>query len=974
MRAELDPASGGVSIESSEVQNNGTSDVLMESAAFTGAEGVSGTWTVDLSGASVALGADGVAGSLGDAEVSRGSSTPIAMSTTFSGFAAGKMVDKSLGSMTLTFKEKVETFAVYSEDDKSLTFYKRGGKPRAGDRFYGKAASRVYEGFEANAYDPYWSNPNKAENTAPWADIAAFAEKAVIADDGIKPASIAGWFTGFGMLKDVSGLSKLETSACTSAEAMFAHCTALESLDLSGMDTSSVTNFFAILFCCESLKSIDLEGVDTSNATKLQDFFNRCSSLSSVDVSGFQTGKCERFNGMFYDCRSLSSLDLSGFDTSRSRSFRWMFTNCSTLAELDLSSFSAASAENDAYMFDGCTGLRQVTLGPDFSWVGTDGYLPAPSQEHIDGADGKWYDAATGAAYAPVEVPNGAGTYVAVNPRSAFAVYSADDRSFNLYKRMNVPAVGDTFEGKTVTKVFTRFETSYSVKWDSVCADIKSVTVVDAGIAPKSTSDWFYNCKNLASVDLGKLDMSGVREMDGMFSGCMNLASIDLSQVGAGNIASMMSAFSSCTALKAIDLSGLTTTSSTDMRGAFSICYELTEITLGQGFVWGAENAKPPSNKTGTKWKADGDGALYSSSELPSGKADTYRLVEVAPTEPPKPIPETAFAVYSADDGSLNLYKRMDVPSAGDTFEGKTVTKVFTRFETSYSVKWDSVCADIKSVTVVDAGIKPKSTSEWFLNCRSLVSVDLGKLDMSRVREMARMFENCDKLTSIGLSQVGSGNIEMMSSAFNNCTALKSIDLSGLTTSSSTYMTSAFTSCYELTEITLGQGFVWTRGDADLPKETASATFGVQWKADSDGSLYSPSEIPSGKADTYRRIPVEGPSVPDKPDIPSKQNVPDSSGSGSSVAATVEAAVSKDASAWTLDDHQIAAGDISAKGEASLSYARAKAELDDGQTWTVKLTDGTEMPYWIVGVLQDGKANGSGKAELTFQIDYESNG
>ena len=557
-------------------------------------------------------------------------------------------------------------------------------------------------------------------------------------------------------------------------------------------------------------------------------------------------------------------------------------------------------------------------------------------------------------------------TFTFSEKRETFAAFSADDGSLNFYKRGTKPAVGEVYNGKTVTNVYTGFEESRDQDWDNVCADIRSVTVVDAGIAPISTVGWFYNCKNLASVDLGKLDMSGVREMDYMFSGCSSLESIDLSQVGAGNIASMMSAFSSCTALKSIDLSGLTTTSATDMRGAFSICYELTEITLGQGFVWGAENAKPPSNKTGTKWKADGDGALYSSSDLPSGKADTYRLTEVAPTEPPKPMPKTSFAVFSADDGSLNLYKRMDVPSAGDTFEGKTVTKVFTGFETSYSVKWDSACADIRSVTVVDAGIKPKSTSEWFLNCRSLVSVDLGKLDMSRVREMARMFENCDKLTSIDLSQVGSGNIEMMSNAFNNCTALKSIDLSGLTTSSSTYMTSAFTSCYELTEITLGQGFVWTRGDADLPKDPPGADFGVQWKADSDGALYSPSEIPSGKADTYRRISVDGPSVPDKPDIPSKPNVPDSGGSGSSGAATVEAAVAKDASAWTLDDQQVVAEDISAKGEASLAYARAKAAMDAGTTWSMLLTDGQALEYKIIGISHDDLADGTGKAGLTF--------
>ena len=43
---------------------------------------------------------------------------------------------------------------------------------------------------------------------------------------------------------------------------------------------------------------------------------------------------------------------------------------------------------------------------------------------------------------------------------------------------------------------------------------------------------------------------------------------------------------------------------------------------------------------------------------------------------------ETAFAVYSADDNSLDFYKRAEVPEVGDKFEFKTVTEVYTGFET----------------------------------------------------------------------------------------------------------------------------------------------------------------------------------------------------------------------------------------------------------------------------------------------------
>lgn len=40
-----------------------------------------------------------------------------------------------------------------------------------------------------------------------------------------------------------------------------------------------------------------------------------------------------------------------------------------------------------------------------------------------------------------------------------------------------------------------------------------------------------------------------------------------------------------------------------------------------------------------------------------------------------------AFAVYSADDKSLSFYKRYGVPAAGEQFEGKTATNVYTGIE-----------------------------------------------------------------------------------------------------------------------------------------------------------------------------------------------------------------------------------------------------------------------------------------------------
>ena len=92
------------------------------------------------------------------------------------------------------------------------------------------------------------------------------------------------------------------------------------------------------------------------------------------------------------------------------------------------------------------------------------------------------------------------------------------------------------------------------------------------------------------------------------------------------------------------------------------------------------------------------------------------------------------------------------------------------------------------------------------------------------------------------------------------------------------------------------------------------------------------------------------------------------SGGGSTGAdsATVQAAIAKDAKDWTLGEQKAVAEDIAAKGEASPAYSKAKAAMDAGTKFTMKLTNGRTLEYRIIGINHDDLADGSGKAGLTF--------
>lgn len=77
--------------------------------------------------------------------------------------------------------------------------------------------------------------------------------------------------------------------------------------------------------------------------------------------------------------------------------------------------------------------------------------------------------------------------------------------------------------------------------------------------------------------------------------------------------------------------------------------------------------------------------------------------------------------------------------------------------------------------------------------------------------------------------------------------------------------------------------------------------------------------------------------------------------------------VNKEAKDWTLDEQKAAATDIAKNGTSSPVYAKAKAAMDAGTKFSIKLTNGQALEYRIVGINHDDLADGSGKAGLTFE-------
>ena len=181
-------------------------------------------------------------------------------------------------------------FAVYSEDDHSLMFYKRRGVPKVGDMFNYRHVNEVYTGFETARYEPLIRDDFNGPVNTPWYGRASTCLKVQAVDSGIKPACISAWFQNFRTCSD---------------------------FDLNLLDTSDVTTLSHVFYGCRTVRSIDLSGWDLSSATIQVSMFSACDKLESIDFGDWVPDKLRFYDWMFFACRSLS-LDCSDWNVSPS--------------------------------------------------------------------------------------------------------------------------------------------------------------------------------------------------------------------------------------------------------------------------------------------------------------------------------------------------------------------------------------------------------------------------------------------------------------------------------------------------------------------------------------------------------------------------------------------------------------------------------------------------------------------------------
>lgn len=224
-------------------------------------------------------------------------------------------------------------------------------------------------------------------------------------------------------------------------------------------------------------------------------------------------------------------------------------------------------------------------------------------------------------------------------------------------------------------------------------------------------SSMFNSCSSLTSLDVSGFDTSSVKNMGGMFGGCSSLTSLDVSSLNTSKVKNMSSMFYKCSKLKSLDLSSLDTSKVTNMNYMFSDCPELMSLNLS---------------------------GLNTSSV--TNMSDMFT---------------NCFQLSSLDLSSLDTSR---------------VTNMDEMFDNCHSL----TSLDVSGFDVSNV----RNMGGMFAGCSGLTSLDVSNWNTSNVTSMSGMFSGCSKLTSLDLSGFDTSNVTYMSNMFVWCSNLTNIYVS----------------------------------------------------------------------------------------------------------------------------------------------------------------------------------------------------
>lgn len=646
---------------------------------------------------------------------------------------------------------------------------------------------------------------------------------------------------------------------------VFYDCISVKELNLEGLDVSGVTNMGRLFWNCQTLTTVfvdenwDVQHIRVGIAEGIYDdhgqMFSGCTNL----VGGNGT-KCENRLG---EVSTKASIQYANIDQWNVAGYLTCFNANTGKVTLEGKTFPGSvltattqfipSGKTLAYQWLRDGSPIPGAINSQYTTSDDDDEHEISCQVVVDGR----YTLVSNTVsvglptFAVCGIKNGT---ISLKFYKRADIPSVEDE----YDGSTVLAVYKDFEHKP-------FSSANDQPWAGRRTQFAYIEFVDEGIRPVSTAYWFDSCHSVMNIyGLEKLDTSSVTDITDMFHYMPRLASLDLTSFDVSNVENASGVFHGCSSLRLIKTSYTTewnipgdtsymfygcgrliggngtVCDSSDLEkvnGSYAIsdglngrpgyftgvCKEdltgtvevsggavegetLSAITSGTNtgvvltYQWYRDNAAI-NGATGSTYTLTEDDVSHSIHCVVSATNCTGSLSSntIGPIAKPEP---QAFAVYSADDNSLNFYKRSSIPNAGVAFEGKTATEVYTGFEEQATRPWSGQASNVTSVTFVDEGISPVSTASWFSGFSNCTSMDVSKLDTSKATSASQMFYGCSELTSLDVSSFSTANMTNMPYMFCECAKLDSLNISGsFSTENVTNMSYMFSRCKALTSI-----------------------------------------------------------------------------------------------------------------------------------------------------------------------------
>jgi surface protein len=470
-----------------------------------------------------------------------------------------------------------EAYAVYTEDNSTLTFYY--------DNLRSSRPGVTYD-LNTGTNHPGWDTDHTRDSVTNVVFDPSFADA--------RPTTTYFWFYGMQILQSITGLSYLNTSEVTNMRFMFMACESLTSLDLSSFNTSQVKDMGFMFSDCSILTSLNVSTFNTANVTDMQSMFDYCPCLTRLDLSSFNTSQVHDMSWMFYGNHGLRTIYVGdGWTTA-----------------------AVWSLSYSSNMFKNCTSLVGG-LGTPYNDVYAGG-----TRAHIDGGS------------------SNPGYLTDINGPEAYACYTPENTTLTFcYDKERSTRPGTIYDLNTITNdpewytdgtksyvtkvvfdpLFAGYPTKTTFKWFYEMGNLQTIT----GLSYMNTSEliymgyMFYSCNKLTSLDLSSFYTPNVTKMGSLFYGCSGLTSLDLSCFNTSKVTDMTYMFNGCSNLQTIYASNGWSTEAVSI--SFSMFFGCTSLVGGMGTAYDASN---PRDKTYARIDGGPDNPGYFAEKIVSLRGD----------------------------------------------------------------------------------------------------------------------------------------------------------------------------------------------------------------------------------------------------------------------------------------------------------------------------------------------------------------